>query len=278
MTWHLVSDSSCDLFELEGAGEDFDFSTVPFNIQIGGHEYLDEGDMDIDAMLHENETSSELAHTACPSLQTWLDKFSKPGPVLAFTISSALSGSYNSAMAAKQLLLETEPDKQIEIIDSRATGPETALLIRLARSLIEKHIAFENVVQRVQEAADRTHIIFALRSYHNLIKNGRVSKLKALVAGHLGFWGIGVGDEAGEIAMRGKARGVKHMIRFLLNEIKQTGLAGKNVIISHCFNEEAAKELKSGLQELFSGVSVDILPTRGLDSFYAERGGLIIGF
>jgi DegV family protein with EDD domain len=278
MTWHLVSDSSCDLFDLEGAGESFDFSTVPFTIRIGSHEFLDEGDMDIDGMLQENENTAELARTACPSVQTWLDHFSKPGPVLAFTISSALSGSYNSAVAAKNLLLESEPDKEIEIIDSRATGPETALLIRLTRSLVEKKLAFENIVDRVREAADRTHIIFALKSYHNLIKNGRVSKLKALVAGHLGFWGIGVGDEAGEIAMRGKARGVKHMIRFLLNEIKETGLAGKDVIISHCFNEEAAKELKSGLQEMFSGVSVDILPTRGLDSFYAERGGLIIGY
>ena len=276
MTWHLVSDSSCDLFDQ--AGEDFDFSTVPFTIQIGDHSFLDEGEMDIDGMLRENENSSEVAHTACPSLQTWLEKFSKPGPVLAFTISSALSGSFNSAVAAKRLLLETEPEKEIEIIDSRATGPETALLIRLARSLVEKRLAFEHVVQRVQEAADRTHIIFALKSYHNLIKNGRVSKLKALVAGHLGFWGIGVGDEAGEIAMRGKARGVKHMVRFLLNEIKETGLAGKEVIISHCFNEEAAKELKQGIQELFNDVSVDILPTRGLDSFYAERGGLIIGY
>ena len=278
MTWHIVSDSSCDLFELEGTGESLDFSTVPFTIQIGGHEYLDEGDMDIDGMLRENETSAEVAHTACPAVQTWLERFSKPGPVLAFTISSALSGSYNSAVAAKRLLLETEPDKEIEIIDSRATGPETALLIRLARSLVEKKLSFESIVDRIRDAADRTHIIFALKSYHNLIKNGRVSKLKALVAGHLGFWGIGVGDEAGEIAMRGKARGVKHMVRFLLNEIKETGLAGRDVIISHCFNEEAAKELKTGLQELFSGVSVDILPTRGLDSFYAERGGLIIGY
>ena len=276
MTWHLVSDSSCDLYDQEG--ENFDFSTVPFTIQIGEHTYLDEGEMDIDGMLRENETSTEIAHTACPSLQTWLDKFSKPGPVLAFTISSALSGSYNSAIAAKRLLLETEPAKQIEIIDSRATGPEVALLIRLARSLVEKRITFSSVVERLQEAADRTHIIFALKSYRNLIKNGRVSKFKALVAGHLGFWGIGVGNEAGEIAMRGKARGAKNMIRFLLNEIKETGLAGKSVIISHCLNEEAALELKRGLLELFSGISVEILPTRGLDSFYAERGGLIIGY
>ena len=278
MTWHIVSDSSCDLFELEGEGDRFDFSTVPFTIQIGNHEFLDEQEMNIDAMLRENENSSEIAHTACPSPQSWLERFSKPGPVLAFTISGALSGSYNSAIAAKRLLLETEPDKEIEIIDTRSTGPETALLIRLARSLVEKRLSFETIVKTVREASDRTHIIFALKSYHNLIKNGRVSKLKALVAGHLGFWGIGVGNEAGEIAMRGKARGVKSMVHFLLNEIKETGLAGKNIVISHCFNEETAQELKRGLQELFDGVSVDILPTRGLDSFSAERGGLIIGY
>ena len=93
MTWHFVSDSSCDLFELEGAGADFDFTTVPFAIQIGSHKFLDEREMDIDAMLHENENSAEIAHTACPSLQTSLERFSKPGPVLAFTISSALAGS-----------------------------------------------------------------------------------------------------------------------------------------------------------------------------------------
>ena len=278
MTWHIVSDSSCDLFDLEGGKENVDFATVPFSIQIGSHEFLDEQGMNIDGMLRENESSSEIAHTACPAPQTWLEQFSKPGPVLAFTISGALSGSYNSAIAAKRLLLETEPDKKIEIIDTRSTGPETALLIRLAHSLVEKRLSFDTVVETVRRTSERTHIIFALKSYHNLIKNGRVSKLKALVAGHLGFWGIGIGSEAGEIAMRGKARGVKSMIHFLLNEIKETGLAGKNIIISHCFNEEIAQELKRDLQELFDGVSVDILPTRGLDSFYAERGGLIIGY
>ena len=278
MTMHIVSDSSCDLFDLNAADGSFDFSTVPFTIQIGKQEFLDEQEMDIEAMLRENETSAEIGRTACPSPQAWLERFSKPGPVLAFTISSALSGSYNSAVAAKQLLLQSEPDKEIEIIDSRATGPKTALLIRLARSLVEKQLSFEAIVQAVRETSDRTQVVFALKSYHNLIKNGRVSKLKALVAGHLGFWGIGVASEAGEIAMRGKARGVKSMVRFLLNEIRETGLAGKNVVISHCFNEETARELKQGIQELFTGVSVDILPTRGLDSFYAERGGLIIGY
>ena len=278
MTWHIVADSSCDLHTLPEAGQEVDFSTVPFHIRVGEREYIDEPGMDIDAMLRDNETCGEAAYTGCPSPQGWLEKFSRPGPVLAFTISGSLSGSYNSAVAARRMLLEEEPDKQIEIIDTRATGPETVLLIRKARELIARGLPIHEIADAVRAVAQRTHIIFALSSYHNLIKAGRVNKLVALVAGHLGFWGIGKGDDEGKIVMCGKARGQKRMVRFLLDEIRETGLAGKNVVISHCFNEETARTLKEDLQRLFADIRVDILPSRGLDSFYAERHGLIIGF
>lgn len=278
MKWHIVADSSCDLHRLPESGQEIDFSTIPFHIRIGEREYTDQAGIDLDAMLLDNETCSEAAYTGCPSPQLWLEHFSQPGPVLAFTISGSLSGSYNSAMAAKRMLLESEPDKQIEIIDSRATGPETVLLIRKALSLIADRTPFEEIAPALRAAAERTHIIFALQSYRNLIKAGRVNKLVALIAGHLGFWGVGVGDEEGRIAMRGKARGEKNMLRFLLDEIQSIGLAGNEVVISHCFNEAAANALKQGLEERFAGVRVDLLPTRGLDSFYAERHGLIVGF
>lgn len=278
MKWHIVADSSCDLHCLPEMGQEMDFSTIPFSIRIGAREYTDEAGIDVNAMLLDNETCSEMACTGCPSPQLWLENFSQPGPVLAFTISSNLSGSYNSAIAAKRMVLETEPDKQIEIIDTRATGPETVLLIRKAQELIANRTPFEEIAAALRAAAERTHIIFALKSYRNLIKTGRVNKLVALVAGHLGFWGIGVGDDEGKIAMRGKARGEKNMIRFLLDEIKSTGIAGTDIVICHCFNEAAANALKQGLQEIFTGVRVDILPTRGLDSFYAERHGLIVAY
>ena len=93
MMWHLVSDTACDLYTLEGGEEKMDFTTIPFSIRIGGKEYIDDERMDIPGMLEANETHSEMAQTACPSPEAWREKFSAPGPVIAFTISSDLPAS-----------------------------------------------------------------------------------------------------------------------------------------------------------------------------------------
>ena len=278
MAWHIVADTSCDLFDLPVETPDTDFAAVPFSIRIGETEYIDTPDISVEKMLTANENSREAGRTACPGPQDWAEKFAPQGPVLAFTISSSLSGSYNSACTAQEMIVEDEPDKKIAVIDTRATGPETVLIIRKACELIKSGAAFDQIVKKLNETAEKTHIIFALASYHNLIKNGRVNRLVGLLAGHLGFWGIGVGDEQGEIAMRGKARGEKNMIRLMAEEIKKIGLAGKEIVISHCQNEDAAGRLREALRAIFPQAIIDILPTRGLDSFYAERHGLIVGF
>ena len=278
MTWHLVSDSACDLYTLEGCDGKIDFATIPFTIRIGGTEYIDDENMAVSEMLEANESHSEMAQTACPSPETWREKFSAPGPVIAFTISGALSGSYNSACLGRDMLLEDEPDKQIAIIDTKATGPEEAMLIWRARDLILEGKTLEEIEKDLNETAEKIHTSFALSSYHNLIKSGRVSRLIGFIAGHLGFWGIGIGDEKGEIAIRGKARGSKSMVRFLTEEISRIGVAGKQIVISHCQNMKDALALKLSLEEANPGVEVLVQATRGLDSFYAERSGLIVGY
>jgi len=276
--WHIVSDTSCDLHSLEGGEGVFDFETIPFTIRIGSREYVDNEDMPVEEMLTANENHSEMAQTSCPSPEDWRAKFAPEGPVVAFTISSALSGSYNSACTAKQMLQEEEPGKQIAVIDSKATGPETAMLVLKAREMILAGKDFGDIEAALNREAEKIHTIFALASYHNLIKAGRVSRLIGFIAGHLGFWGIGIGSDEGEISIRGKARGDKSMIRFLTEEIKKIGPAGKEIRISHCLNEKCAAALKEQLEEMFRGIRVTLMKTRGLDSFYAERRGLIIGF
>ena len=276
--WHLVSDSSCDLYELEGTEGKMDFATIPFSIRIGGKEYIDDENMNVGEMLEANETHSEMAQTACPSPEAWREKFSVPGPVIAFTISGALSGCYNSALIGRNMVLEDEPDKQIAVIDTKATGPEVSMLIWRARDLILAGKSFEEIEKDLNETADRIHTSFALISYHNLIKSGRVSRLIGFIAGHLGFWGIGMGDEKGEIVIRGKARGSKSMVRFLVEEISKVGIAGKQIVISHCQNLKDAEALKKALEAAHAGIEVLVQAARGLDSFYAEREGLIVGY
>ena len=276
--WHLVSDSSCDLYELESTEGKMDFATIPFTIRIGGKEYVDDENMNVGGMLEANETHSEMAQTACPSPEAWREKFSVPGPVIAFTISGALSGCYNSALIGRNMVLEDEPDKQIAVIDTKATGPEVSMLIWRARDLILEGKSFEEIEKDLNETADRIHTSFALISYHNLIKSGRVSRLIGFIAGHLGFWGIGMGDEKGEIVIRGKARGSKSMVRVLVEEISKVGIAGKQIVISHGQNLKDAEALKKALEASHTGIEVLVQATRGLDSFYAEREGLIVGY
>ena len=276
--WHIVADTSCDLFTLDGGEGVFDFTTIPFTIRIGGKEYIDDENMPVEEMLTANENHAELAQTSCPSPEDWRSRFEAPGPVLAFTISSALSGSYNSACTARTMLQEEDPGKQIAIIDSKATGPEHAMLILKARELILAGRSFEEIEKALVLEAEKIHTTFALASYRNLIKNGRVSRLIGFIAGHLGFWGIGIGSDAGEIAIRGKARGDKAMIRFMVDEVERVGIAGKEIRISHCQNEQAAGMLKEQLEARFPEATVILMETRGLDSFYAERRGLIVGF
>ena len=278
MTWHLVSDTACDLFTLEGGEGKMDFATIPFTIRIGDKEYIDTESMPIEEMLEANEKHDEMAQTSYPAPGDWRKHFSTPGPVIAFTISSALSGSYHSACTARNMLLEEEPGKQIAVIDSKATGPEEAMLVWRARDLILEGKPFEEIEADLNETAKRIHTSFALASYRNLIKSGRVSRLIGFIAGHLGFWGIGIGDEKGEIAIRGKARGSKSMVRFLTEEIGKVGIAGKQILISHCRNEKDALALRDALVSAFPRIEVLIQPTRGLDSFYAERSGLIVGY
>ncbi|MBQ6399905.1 MAG: DegV family protein [Clostridia bacterium] len=277
--WHLVSDTSCDLFTLEGGEGQMDFSTIPFTIRIGNREYIDDENMSVEEMLAANESHAEMAQTSCPSPDEWVRRFSEPGPVVAFTISSALSGSYNSACLARTMCLEEDPSRQIAVIDTKGTGPEVAAAVLKARDLILAGASFDQVEQQLNRYVKETHIIFALASYHNLIKAGRVSRLVGFIAGHLGFWGVGIGDEKGEIAMRGRARGDRNMVRLLTEEIQKIGLAPDRVIrIHHALNEKDAQGLADRLKEAFSEARVTVWPTRGLDSFYAERRGLIVSF
>ncbi len=278
MKWRIVADTSCDLVELEDKADNIEFHTVPFTIRVGEKEFVDDEHISVEEMLTANENHEALAQTACPSPEDWRKYFDTEGPVLAFTISSALSGSYNSACTARNMLTEENPGRQIAVVDSLATGPETVLIIRKACELIRQGIPFEKMAARLAETARKTHIMFALASYRNLIKAGRVSRLVGFIAGHLGFWGIGIGSDEGEIAMRGKARGQKSMVRQLVEEILKVGLCDGQVVISHCQNEGAAQELKKQLEAAVRNIRVRILPTRGLDSFYAERHGLIVAF
>lgn len=125
------------------------------------------------------------SYSACPSVADWERAFGEDDDVLAFTITSGLSGSFRAACAAKLNCEENSPSRRICIIDSLSTGPEIVLLIEKAVSELSAGADFDAVCRSVQDYQRRTHLIFALESLHNLAQNGRVGKLAAAAAGML---------------------------------------------------------------------------------------------
>ena len=141
MKWNIITDSSCDMFGFEKEHENIVFSSVPFTISVGDENFVDDCNLDVDGMIDSMDACAEASHTACPSPHAWQEKFEQDGNVIAITISSKLSGSYNSACAAKDMVLEEQPDKKIAVIDSRSTGPEMVLLVKKICEIIESGAA-----------------------------------------------------------------------------------------------------------------------------------------
>ena len=211
-------------------------------------------------MIDSMDACAEASHTACPSPHAWQEKFKQEGNVIAITISSKLSGSYNSACAAKDMVLEEQPDKKIAVIDSRSAGSELVLLVKKICELIESGADFETVVEKTE------------------LYSGRMSKIVGFVANRLGFWGIGIGSEQGTIEIKQKIRGSKKALDAIIEDMKERGYNCGKVVISHCRNAEFAESVKSAIQSVWDKAEVKIVRARGLCSYYAEKGGLIIGF
>lgn len=278
MKWNIVTDSSCDLFDLEVPNDKINFSSVPFIINVGNKDFVDDISLDSNELITALEMSDKAGHTSCPSPHTWYKQFKKADISIAITISSKLSGSYRSACVARNMILDKYPDKKIAVIDSYSAGAELILIVRKLCCLIESENNFDTVVDNIKKYMSRTHVVFALSSFDNLMKSGRMSKLSGFIADKLGFWGIGIGSEQGTIKIKKKVRGNKKALDAILSDMKERGFCQGAVVISHCHNRKFAESLRVAIQDIWDKADVKIISTRGLCSYYAEKGGLIVGF
>ena len=270
----LVADSSCDLLTLSG----MDFVSVPLTIRTETEEFRDDAALDVDEMVRALRDTNGRSYSACPNVADWEEAFGGRGDVIAFTITSGLSGSYGVACAAKESCEERDPSRRIQVFDSLSAGPEIALLIEKAAAELRTGADFDAVCNVLKSYQSQTHLLFALESMHNLAQNGRISKLAATVAGVLGIRAVGQASAEGTLEMLGKCRGARRTLEFLLRAMERLGYRGGHVRIGHCQNEVLAQDLCSELLHLFPQADIKSYPLRGLCSYYAERGGIMLGF
>lgn len=272
--FRIAADSSCNLLALDGA----DFVSVPLTIRTDAEEFRDDASLDVDAMVAALRATKGRSYSACPNIAQWEEAFGERGDVIAFTITSGLSGSYNAACAAKEICRQRDPSRRIHVVDSLSAGPEIALLIEKALSETRAGADFDGVRRAVQEYRERTRLLFALESMHNLAQNGRVNRLLATMAGVLGIRAVRQASAEGTLEMLGKARGARRTRQLMLSEMERLGYRGGSARIGHCQNETLALEIRDEIRRRFPAADAQIHPLRGLCSYYAERGGIMLGF
>lgn len=281
MTWNIVSDSSCDLRMSDFESSRVRFETVPLRLQVGDLEFLDNDDLEISELLAAMAAEKAASSTACPSPAAFARAFEKGDRTICFTISSNLSGTYNAAVMGRDMVLEEHPEKKVCVIDSKATAGAMVLLIRKARELMEADTEddFEGICSqlRIYQAALRT--CFTLENFDNLIKNGRMRPLVGTLLHTLGIHVIADATPQGTIHVADKARGEVKTYKAITALMKASkDCTGAEVVISHCENLPSALKLKEQILADLPVKAVEIIPCRGLTSFYAMEKGLILGY
>ena len=270
----IIADSSADIKAVEGVC----FQSVPMTIRAGGRDFVDNEQLDTAAMLDFLASHNGPSGTACPGPENWMSAFEGADEIFVVCITGSLSGTWSSAMAARELYLQTHPDVKIHVFDSLSTGPEMLLLIEKLASLIRAGKSFDEICAAGEEYLSSTHLLFILRSVHNLAQNGRVSKLVAGAIGILGIQILAVASEQGTIEPIEKCRGDKKARSALVQQMYERGYRGGKVRISHAQNSEAAIAIERALRERFPLADIKTRLCGGLCSYYAERGGVIVGF
>ncbi len=173
---------------------------------------------------------------------------------------------------------EHYPERKIYLIHSKSPGPEMTLIVHKLSHYMSQNMSFEEIVKNINEYCKSTHLLFILKSLDNLVKNGRISKLKGSLAGILGIKVLGVASNEGTLELLQKCRGKMTAYDKAIEEMFARQYKGGKVVIAHCFALDIAEYIASKIKEKFPSSNIEIMPTSGLCSYYAEQGGLLIGF
>lgn len=273
MAFRIVADSSANVLALPGVN----YTTVPMKI-VAAKEYVDDQNLDLAGMVQDLQQHKGKSGSSCPNVGEWLEAFGDAECIFGLTITKHLSGSFNAAQQAAATYMEEHPGRKVFIIDSLSTGPEMMMIVEKILECERNGDDFEATREKVLDYANHNHTLFCLESMMNLARNGRVSMAVAKIASIIGIRIVG-DVKGGQITPVHKPRGAKGATGKLVDMLKERGFQDGNILrVAHCFGEEAALALKDAVGKEFPNTRFVLEPTGALCSFYAEEGGLIIGF
>lgn len=277
MSYKIIVDSCGELFDDMKA--DGRFQSVPLELEVDGYHVVDDESFDQLEFIRRVKESRHSPKSSCPSPQRYVEAYlGEAEHVYVVTLSGKLSGSYNSAELAKKLYLEEHKEKQIHVFDSCSASIGETLIAEKIQESEEAGKSFEEVVAETEKYIKDQQTFFVLETLDTLRKNGRLSNLKAWVAGALNIKPVMGSTPEGTICQLGQARGMAKALDYMVNEIvKRTKECEKKILsIAHCNCPERAKQVKEKLEKLAKFKDIRIVDTAGVSTMYANNGGVIV--
>lgn len=277
MEYKIVADSSCDLNnELESK---MDVSLVPFRIDIDDSSFIDDKDIDLKKLVSTMKASPNPIKSSCPSPGDFKERYVDADSVYVVTISKELSGTYNSAILAKDMMQEEMNEKFIHVFNSRSASVGETLTALKIQECVDAKMTNEQLVEEVEKYIYNMKTYFISEDLSNLIKNGRISKTQGLIANVLNIKPIMKATDDGNIEAVEKVRGSRKAFKRLAEIISESGVKFEDRIlaISHANALEKALELKADLAGL-NFKEVIIVETKGLSTVYVNDGGIIVSY
>ena len=277
MSYRIVIDSCCDM--PEPYKNDPHFLSVPLTLEVGDDIIIDDETFDQLDFLAKVAAYPKSPKSSCPSPAAYAEAYECDADrIYVVTLSSKLSGSYNSALVGKEMYLDDNDFKPIYVCDSEsASVGETQIAMKIMEYEEQGGMTFAQIVSKIEDFRNRQHTYFVLDNLDTLRKNGRLSGVKALIASTLSIKPVMAGD-CGSIVQKAQAVGIKkgllRMIDTLIKEVP--AIPEKTLYIAHCNNPERAEFVKAALLERCNPKSITVLNTGGISSMYANDGGIIV--
>ncbi|MCI8768562.1 MAG: DegV family protein [Ruminococcus sp.] len=277
MSYKVIVDSCGELTEeMKASGN---FETASLTMEVGGVRIMDDASFDQADFLRRVAECPESPKSSCPSPEDYMEKYRcEAERVYAVTLTAELSGSYNSAVLAKNLYIEEYGEKNIHVFNSRSASIGETLIAMKVQECEETGMTFEQVVDTVERYIDGQHTYFVLENLDTLRKNGRLTGIKSLVAGALNIKPVMAATPEGTICQIGQARGIKKALAKMADQIaEETQEAEEKILaISNCNCRERAREVERMLLAKMKVKASFIIDTAGISSMYANDGGIIV--
>lgn len=275
----ILVDSACDMSDQMREG--IPLKVIPISMEIDNTFYDDDGSIVLDDFLKKMATSKNSPKTAAPAPNKFLDHFNKAKNIFIICISKEISSSYNNALIAKQMYHEENPNKLIEVIDSRSASVALALLAMKLNDKLKSGVNPKTAAEEVREYAYEMTTLFVLDDLSNLLKSGRISHMSNLFASILKIKPIMGSDGKGGIGLVKKIRGYKRAINEMFESIGETPvseLKEKVLGIAYCKAKDEAEEFAKKVQEKYPFLQVHVTAMRATISVYANIKGLLIAY